>query len=207
MNDGDLFGVGPPKSGRGTSIAGVHTPSPVTHDWITPPHVIEALGGADSFDLDPCQCRTQPWPCARRGIVLPTDGLAEPWEGRVWCNPPYSIHASPWLAKLARHGRGTALIFARTETEMFHAHVWGVASAVLFFAGRLFFHRPDGRRADHNAGGPSCLIAYGEEDAAALRCSGLGGFVVSLKTEGGMPRRRASHVEAPGLRQADGDPA
>ena len=77
----------------------------------------------------------------------------------MWCNPPYSVHAAAWLAKLARHGRGTALIFARTETEMFFSHVWGVADAVLFLEGRLHFHYPDGRRAEANAGGPSCLIA------------------------------------------------
>lgn len=168
----------PDERKRGTSIAGTHSGRAVTHDWITPRFIIDALGGADSFDLDPCQSPTQPWLCAKRGIVQPQDGLAEAWEGRVWCNPPYSIHASAWLEKLARHGRGTALIFARTETEMFFGHVWGKADAVLFLEGRLHFHYSDGRRAEANAGGPSCPIAYGEDDAAALACSGLPGALV-----------------------------
>lgn len=169
---------------RGTSIAGVHSGRAVTHDWITPREIIEALGGADTFDLDPCQSPTQPWPCALRGIVQPADGLASDWGvgSRVWLNPPYSVHAAAWLAKLARHaaggGSGTALIFARTETEMFFDHVWGVAAAILFLEGRLHFHHPDGRRADANAGGPSCLIAYGERDAVALASSGLPGALV-----------------------------
>lgn len=174
-----LFDDLPDPRRRGTSIAGTHSGRAVTHDWITPRHIIEALGGAESFDLDPCQSPTQPWPCAKRGIVQPIDGLSEAWEGRVWLNPPYSIHASEWLAKLARHGRGTALIFARTETEMFVDHVWSAASAVLFLAGRLHFHYPDGRRADANAGGPSCLIAYGESDAWALARSYLPGALVT----------------------------
>lgn len=163
---------------RGTSIAGKQSGRAVTHDSITPKFIIDALGGYQAFDLDPCQSPTQPWLCARSGIVQPNDGLAAPWHGRVWCNPPYSVHASQWLAKMARHGRGTALVFARTETEMFFNHVWGVASAVLFIAGRLHFHYPDGRRAESNSGGPSCLIAYGEDDACWLASSGIAGALV-----------------------------
>lgn len=168
----------PDPTRKGTSIAGTHLGRAITHDWITPKFIIDALGGAMAFDLDPCQSRTQPWPCARRGVVQPIDGLREPWEGRVWMNPPYSVHASEWMAKLARHGRGTALIFARTETAMFFEHVWGQASAILFLEGRLHFHYPDGKRAEANAGGPSCLIAYGGGDAAALAASGLPGALV-----------------------------
>lgn len=47
-------------------------------------------------------------------------------------------------------------------------YVWERATAVFFFKGRLFFHYPDGRRAAANAGAPSCLVAYGERDAARL---------------------------------------
>lgn len=170
----------PTRSSRGwcgadmASIAGVHGPKAKPHDWITPRHIIDALG---PFDLDPCQCNPQPWPCAARGVVLPEDGLKAPWEGRVWCNPPYSIHAAGWLKRMAEHGRGTALIFARTETAMFHAHVWPKASAILFLEGRLFFHYPSGRVAAHNAGGPSCLVAYGAEDRERLATCGLLGHL------------------------------
>lgn len=160
------------------SIAGVHKPNPATHDWITPKHIIEALG---PFDLDPCQSPTQPWLCARLGIVWPTDGLAESWSGRVWCNPPYSVHAAAWLKKLSKHpDGGTALIFARTETEMFFDCVWRSASAILFLEGRLHFHYPTGKRAPHNSGGPSCLVAYGKRDAEILRNCGLPGHFVLL---------------------------
>ena len=79
------------------------------------------------------------------------------------------------------------MTFARTETEMFFDHVWGVAKAVLFLAGRLHFHFPDGRRAPHNSGGPSCLIAYGNDDANRLRDSGLrGAFVDNVDVMGTM---------------------
>lgn len=165
---------------KATSIAGNHSPRAGTHDWITPKFIIDDLG---PFDLDPCQSATQPWPCATRGIVLPEDGLAAEWVGRVWCNPPYSTHAALWLEKMARHGSGIALVFARTDTAMFHRHVWGSARSILFLEGRLNFHFPDGRPAPYNSGGPSCLIAYSNEDDARLRTSRLKGFVVSSVKE------------------------
>ena len=94
-------------------------------------------------------------------------------------NPPYS-EASRWLEKLAGHGMGMALIFARTETEMFGKWVWGRASSVLFISGRLHFHYPDGTRAKGNAGGPSVLVAYGEYDAGILALCGIPGFFTRL---------------------------
>jgi hypothetical protein len=82
------------------------------------------------------------------------------------------------MRRMAAHANGMALIFARTETTLFFETVWHQASAVLFIRGRLFFHRPDGRRTLTNAGAPSCLVAYGARDAAILeRCSIDGHFV------------------------------
>lgn len=138
-----------------------------TDSWITPKAIIDALG---PFDLDPCQCTPQPWPCATNALTIEDDGLMKPWHGRVWMNPPYS-DAAKWLEKLANHGTGTALIFARTETEMFQAHCWMRATAMLFLWGRIFFHKPDG--------GPSVLVAYGRVDAERLRNCGLRGAFVS----------------------------
>ena len=145
-----------------------------TDSWITPQAIIHALG---PFDLDPCECIPQPWPCAARSYTRLDDGLAKPWDGRVWLNPPYGQSTGLWLRKLAGHGIGTALIFARTETAIFR-HVWDRALAVLFLHGRLYFYRPDGSRADGNSGGPSVLVAYGQHDAERLRTSGIAGAFV-----------------------------
>lgn len=161
------------------SIGGHHSPLAKSTVWLTPPEIIHALG---PFDLDPCAApEPRPWPTADFHINLPADGLAAPWFGRVWCNPPYGAEAEAWLEKLAGHGRGTALVFARTETEWFFSTVWQRATAVLFLAGRLHFHFSDGQRAKHNSGGPSCLVAYGQEDAFALLESGLAGKFVLLR--------------------------
>ena len=146
--------------------------------WLTPPHILEALG---RFDLDPCSSVGHPWPCAVENWCIPAhDGLLEPWHGRVWLNPPYGLEGAKWLRKLGDHGCGTALVFARTETVMFVRWVWPRASAVLFLAGRLHFHDALGVRAVANSGAPSCLIAYGASDAEVLRGCGLPGLYVPL---------------------------
>lgn len=143
-------------------------------DWITPPDIVRALG---RFSLDPCASQKMFYRTASHMICQPADGLNESWHGRVWLNPPYS-EAALWLAKLAAHGRGTALVFARTETKMFAEHVWPHFSAIKFLTGRLHFYRPDGTRSKGNSGGPSVLIAYGERDAQILNESDLPGIVL-----------------------------
>ena len=147
-----------------------------TTTWLTPPHILDALG---SFDLDPCAAPE--WPTAKRHIILPDDGLAADWSGRVWLNPPYGSEAWEWLAKLADHGDGIALVFARTETEGFVREVWGKADAVLFLHGRLYFHDAAGVRARANAGAPSCLVAYGWNNVRALADCELPGTLTTWR--------------------------
>lgn len=144
-------------------------------EWLTPPRILEALG---DFDLDPCAPIERPWDMAREHYTITDDGLLKPWFGRVWLNPPYGRHAAAWLERLAEHGRGTALIFARTETEMFAEQVWSCATSILFLKGRLHFYHADGTRARANSGAPSVLIAYGRKDAEILAQSGLTGYLV-----------------------------
>jgi hypothetical protein len=149
-------------------------------EWLTPPEALAAIG---PFDLDPCACsEPRPWPTAKLHYTREDNGLMKPWFGRVFCNPPYGGPpiVGPWMRRMAAHGTGVALIFARTETDLFHETVWGKASGVLFLRGRLFFHRRDGGRAAANAGAPSCLVAYGSLDAERLRTCGIVGAWVPL---------------------------
>jgi hypothetical protein len=164
------------------SIAGPHSAAARTDIWLTPPWVLEALG---EFDLDPCAApEPRPWPTARRHIALPDDGLKADWFGRVWLNPPYGRATGTWLQKLADHGNGIALIFARTDTEMFFEQVWYRANAVLFLRGRLTFFDQRGTQASFNAGGPSCLVAYGQNNVPTLRSMALLGHrYISLRSE------------------------
>lgn len=128
-------------SGRGMS----HIERPhqgETNDWWTPPEIVQALG---AFDLDPCAGVGQK-PLAKTAFTLPeTDGLAAKWHGRVFCNPPYGPNVGAWAKKLADHGNGILLIFARVETRAWRI-IWSTADGILFPFRRITFLRPGGAR-------------------------------------------------------------
>lgn len=166
------------------SIGGHQSAHMNKDEWLTPPEIIQALG---PFDLDPCAPdeSIRPWDTAKqhysRPALIECSGLTSPWFGRVWLNPPYGQETGTWLHRLADHGNGIALIFARTETDMFFKWVWDRAHAVLFIRGRLHFYHVDGTRAKANAGAPSVLIAYGLECAERLKRSEIEGKYIQLK--------------------------
>ena len=149
-----------------------HAPNQgATNEWLTPKPVFDALGC--EFDLDPSAPRVLPWWIpAKRHYSLPDDGLALPWEGRVWLNPPYS-DVGRWMGRLADHGNGIALVFARTDVRWWHSVV-PRSSAVCFIEGRLSFIPGAGQEAKGNSGGPSVLVAYGADCAGIVAASGLG---------------------------------
>ena len=161
------------------AIGSHHSAAMESDTWLTPQPILDALG---SFDLDPCAApEPRPWPTAARHISRPDDGLTAEWAGRVWLNPPYSREAVHWLYRLAQHGTGTALVFARTETAWFVDTIWKAAHAVLFLHGRVTFCGAQGRPARANSGAPSVLAAYGLADAHRLEASGLAGQFVRLR--------------------------
>lgn len=145
-------------------------------EWFTPGYIIDALG---SFDLDPCTSREAKIlnPIATTNYTC--DGLINDWAGRVWCNPPYGKETFKWIKKLAEHGNGIALIFARTETKGFHSEIWQKADAIFFFKGRVNFRRKDQSTGDRS-NAPSCLVAYGQNNVRAIKYSGLKGKLVML---------------------------
>jgi DNA N-6-adenine-methyltransferase (Dam) len=142
-------------------------------EWYTPPSVFHALGLR--FDLDPCAPKGGvPWVPAQRHYSVEDDGLAQPWLGRVWLNPPYGAATSAWVERLARHGDGVALVFARTDTTWAQRAIAN-ATAVCFVSGRIsFIAGHGGEQRGHNAAAGSMLLAYGDTCADALRRSGLG---------------------------------
>jgi len=142
---------------------------------LTPKWIIDRLG---LFDLDPCAATVRPWDCAARNVVEAEDGLSVEWSGMVWLNPPFDRYqVARWLARLADHGQGIALIHARTETDWF-APIWERASAILFLDQRIKFWRPDGTEQAANSGAPVVLAAFGEEARARLEGASISGWVV-----------------------------
>ena len=76
--------------------------------WYTPAWVFEGMGV--TFDLDVASPEGGlEWLPARRFYTVADDGLAMPWDGWVWCNPPYSSPA-PWCRKWAAHEPGGCLL-------------------------------------------------------------------------------------------------
>ena len=131
--------------------------------WYTPVAVLalarRILGG---IDLDPASdAQAQRTVQAARWYGPLDDGLRQPWQGRVWCNPPYGREIGPWVrrfADAAAAGEMTAgllLVPARTDTR------WWLAVSHLplcAWTGRLaFIGQPKGGRAPF----PSALVYAG----------------------------------------------
>jgi DNA N-6-adenine-methyltransferase (Dam) len=163
-----------------------------TQVHITPRWIIEVLG---PFDLDPAAADPRPWDCAAVNYTERDDGLRQPWFGRVWLNPPFDRTVVPfWIRKLARHGCGTALLHARTETDWFEP-IWESATAILFMADRLSFYRPDGTRQPANSGAPPILVAFGSDDAERLKASGIPGAFVPNNWTWRPPKARSRQAD------------
>lgn len=99
--------------------------SSASEEWTTPPDVIaavvEVLG---EIDLDPASDPARSVP-ARRHFTLEDNGLAQPWPGRVFLNPPYGHMLPDWVEAFAsRHetaelSESLLLVPSRTDTGWF----------------------------------------------------------------------------------------
>jgi hypothetical protein len=92
----------------------VHQTTTTSDDYYTPSWVFERMG--ITFDLDVCAPSGGiPWIPAARYLDPSDDGLAQPWDGRVWMNPPYS-NVTPWVNRFVAHRNGVAFVpFARSR--------------------------------------------------------------------------------------------
>ena len=76
--------------------------------------------------------------------------------------------------RMAAHGNGVMLIFARTETATWQKDIFPFADATLLLAGRVHFYLPSGERGKSGTA-PSALLAYGQTNVDALRNAGIAG--------------------------------
>jgi hypothetical protein len=109
-------------------------------EWYTPQHIVrrvcDVLG---TVDLDPCSNNSEhPNIPATHHLTASDDGLAHPWFGRVYMNPPYGREISDWISHLCQEwyvGHVTeaiVLVPSRTDTEWFRqlrefprCFIWG----------------------------------------------------------------------------------
>lgn len=132
--------------------------SKATDNWATPQWLFDSLDEEFHFDLDVCaseenaKCKTF--------YTKEQDGLLMPWNGTVWCNPPYGRVIEKWVRKAHDYAKsgGTAvmLIPARTDTKWFHDYVYGQME-IRFLRGRVKF---GGRKS--GAPFPSMVIVFRE---------------------------------------------
>lgn len=155
-----------------TSPVDVRTIPSQSIEWYTPPEVFTALGL--TFDLDPCSPGAGlSFVPARRHYTADDDGLAQPWTGRVFVNPPYGRETRRWVAKLADHGDGIALVFARTDAAWWQATARR-AGLTCLTAGRLRFYPGTTAAPGGSPALGSSLFAFGTAATDALAASGLG---------------------------------
>jgi phage N-6-adenine-methyltransferase len=125
------------------------------YEWYTPAEYIaparQVLGG---IDLDPASCEAANATVqAARFFTQEENGLAQPWAGRVFLNPPYAQpviqHFADKMVAEWQSGRIRAAIMLThnfTDTRWFHtlAHA---AEATCFTRGRIRFVSPGGESA------------------------------------------------------------
>lgn len=130
-----------PKAGNAPELAGNVAPLRLFNlpqtaltgdDWYTPAGLFNALGL--EFDLDVCAPPGGvPWIPAQCYFTLEQDGLAQPWSGRVWMNPPFS-KPGPWVERFLSHGHGIALL-PMAKSQWFSV-LWASRAAIVALSAR-----------------------------------------------------------------------
>jgi hypothetical protein len=109
-------------------------------DWYTPKWIFDALNV--QFDLDVASPPGGiPWIPAKHHYTIQDDGLAQPWHGLVWMNPPFS-KLTPWADKFMEHGNGIALTpFGRSK---WLDRMWNANTTMINLPTNLKFAKPNG---------------------------------------------------------------
>lgn len=126
-----------------------------TDDWATPADLYAELDAEFSFTLDPCA--TPDNAKCPSFYTREDDGLAKPWSGHVFMNPPYGAAIGLWMAKAWLEAQRGALVVclvpARVDTAWWHDYA--AKGEVRFLRGRLRFGT-----AEHSAPFPSAVVVF-----------------------------------------------
>lgn len=113
--------------------------SSATPMWSTPQDLFDRLHARYAFTLDVC-ATAENAKCARF-YTEADDGLAQPWRGQCWMNPPYGRTIGKWMRKAYESAMAGAtvvcLVPARTDTAWWHDYA--VRGQIEFLRGRLKF--------------------------------------------------------------------
>jgi hypothetical protein len=159
-----------------------HEPSiGLTSEWRTPERIFDAL--ELEFALDPCAPLDGPYFVpARKRYTVNDNGLARPWRGLVFVNPPFGGRNGhvPWMQKFFKHeGGGILLVRAYTSSGWWHRYVTPNAELLCFPRGKTQFVHPNGSIGKAPGHG-IVLISSGGVAYRALRRSGLGWITATI---------------------------
>jgi hypothetical protein len=93
------------------------------------------------------------------------NGLAQPWQGKVWMNPPYS-KVTPWVDRFIEHNNGIALLVV-SKSKWF-AKLWDKADAIIPWPSQAKFERPNDLK-PISISFQTFLFALGDDNAKALK--------------------------------------
>lgn len=128
-----------------------------TGEWETPQDLFDRLNEEFHFTLD--VCATEENTKCEVFYNEEADGLALPWSGVVWENPPYGRDIGKWMKKAREYGEqggiAVCLVPARTDTKWWHENCM-CASEIRFIEGRLKFGK-----AQNSAPFPSAVVVFG----------------------------------------------
>lgn len=133
-----------------------------TDMWETPQELFDKLDEEFHFTLDVCAVPENAK--CNRFYSPEDDGLFQPWDGIVWCNPPYDRKISDWVEKAywenLTYGQTIVMLLpARTDTRWFHEFVLGKAE-IRFIRGRLKFGG-----SQNSAPFPSMIVIFNSKEA------------------------------------------
>ena len=66
-------------------------------EWETPQDLFDELDKEFHFSID--VCATPKNAKCSRYYTAEQDGLNQPWNGIVWCNPPYGRNIGSWVRR------------------------------------------------------------------------------------------------------------
>ena len=125
-------------------------------NWETPQYLFDELNNEFNFDLDVCASDLN-HKCDKY-FTIEDDGLAQKWNGVVWCNPPYGRDIIKWVKKCHDYkGLSVMLLPARTDTKWFHKYIY-YQSEIRFIKGRLKFNN-----SANSAPFPSMIVIFNKE--------------------------------------------
>ena len=128
--------------------------------WETPQDLFDKLNNEFHFTLD--VCATPENAKCDSFYTKEQDGLKQPWEGVVWCNPPYGKQIGSWVRRgffASLSGNTVVMLLpARTDTRWFHEYIYGKAE-IRFIRGRLKFGE-----SKNSAPFPSMVVVFMPHD-------------------------------------------